>query len=34
MFRFGTNRINKFLQENSLNMIIRSHEPTMEGFER
>ncbi|CAD8102091.1 unnamed protein product [Paramecium primaurelia] len=34
IFRFGTNRINKFLQENSLNMIIRSHEPTMEGFER
>ncbi|CAD8187082.1 unnamed protein product [Paramecium pentaurelia] len=34
IIRFGNNRINKFLQENNLNMIIRSHEPTNEGFEK
>ena len=32
--RFGTNRSNKFMQENNLNMIVRSHEPVAEGFER
>ncbi|CAD8166845.1 unnamed protein product [Paramecium pentaurelia] len=34
IMRFGTNRVSKFLQENNLNIIIRSHEPTQEGFER
>ncbi|CAK79408.1 unnamed protein product (macronuclear) [Paramecium tetraurelia] len=34
IIRFGTNRVSKFLQENNLNIIIRSHEPTQEGFER
>jgi hypothetical protein len=32
--RFGTNRSTKFMQENNLTMIIRSHEPVAEGFEK
>ena len=34
VMRFGTNRSNKFMQENNLNMIVRSHEPVSEGFDK
>lgn len=34
IMRFGTARSNKFMQENNLNMIIRSHEPVAEGVEK
>lgn len=31
--RVGYDRIDKFIQDNALNMIIRSHEPVMDGAE-
>lgn len=34
IMRFGTARSNKFMQENNLNMIVRSHEPVMEGVDK
>lgn len=32
--RFGVNRSNKFMQENNLNMIVRTHEPVNDGFDK
>jgi diadenosine tetraphosphatase ApaH/serine/threonine PP2A family protein phosphatase len=34
VLKFGVNRLHTFLAENHLNMIIRSHETVMEGFDR
>ncbi len=34
IMRFGTARSNKFMQENNLNMMVRSHEPVMEGVDK
>ena len=32
--KFGPDRVQSFLQNNNLNMIVRAHECVMDGFER
>ena len=34
IFKYGLDRVQKFLSDNKLSMLIRSHECVMEGFER
>ncbi len=34
VFKFGIDRLHQFLNENRLNMVIRSHECVMDGFDR
>ena len=34
VYKFGVDRLRSFLQENRLNMVIRSHECVMDGYDR
>ena len=34
IIRFGGRRVQKFMNENGIKLIIRSHEPVRDGFEK